>query len=140
MSIEKMNPYEGVFKPRPEDARNNSPEEKARLKEKIEAANTRLKEKSGKAESSPETEATEQEKNFEFLSKFPGLWDVVEEWEEKLGNVFMEQREEIVTALRKFEEKKTKINLEDEKEMKLIEETLKEKLGQELENRFKQAM
>lgn len=111
-----------------------SEEEKQALDERLSEANEKLQ------ENQREKQKEIQRLNEKFLEDHSGIASIVDEYEEKLGNAFAEQKDEILTNLRNFVEGKTGVDMENPQEKQALEETLKNKLSQEIEQRFKEAL
>ncbi len=136
MSIENSpkNPNEGHFNMTPEDEERKNDDGENRIDDKeIEKANEKLEMKQQKQIEE------EKESNNEFLESHPGLSELAESYEEKIGNAFTEQKQEIIKNLREFAEGKTGVNMENPKEKQMLEDTLKEKLKDEVKQRFNPA-
>jgi hypothetical protein len=134
MSIENplKNPEQGRFSRMPSEGKNK--QEKQKMDEKMEQANKRMAIENRKKEEQEETA------NVKFLREHEEIGEIISQYEEKLGNAFLEQRQEIIKNLREFADKKTGVNLDDPKEKQALEETLKEKLVDEVKQKFNPAM
>ncbi len=136
MSIENSpeNSNEEHFNMTPEDKERKNDNVESKIDdEEIEKANEKLEMKQQKQIEE------EKESNNEFLESHQGLSELAESYEEKIGNAFTEQKEEIIKNLREFAEGRTGVNMEDPKEKQMSEDTLKEKLEDEVKQRFNPA-
>ncbi len=136
MSIENSpeNPNEEHFNMTPEDKERKNDNVESKIDDKeIEKANEKLEMKQQKQIEE------EKESNNEFLESHQGLSELAESYEEKIGNAFTEQKEEIIKNLREFADKKTEVNMENPQEKQMSEDTLKEKLEDEVKQRFNPA-
>jgi len=125
------NPEQGRFKRMPGEGKND--QEKKELDEKFNQANERLKMEQEKKEERKQTE------NIEFLKQHPEIAEIIEEYEEKLGNHFTSQKEDIIMNLKEFMDGKTGVDMSDPKEKQAMEDTLKNKLVDEIHQRFNPA-
>ncbi len=120
-------------------------EEIKRLRNKIDQANQERKGED--KEINKESLESEQEKeendredpNEELLKTFSQLSQALEKNQERYGNAFLEQKEDILKNLREFVDQKHGVDLNNPNEKKALDESLVKKLQEEIQKRFKLA-